>query len=50
MLPPRAQVAFLRDELGGLTVVGFQEINGFLPFYELEFGLGHGMILHSLYK
>lgn len=50
MLPPRAHVAFLRVELGGFAVVGFQEVDGFLPFYEPEFGLGHGMILHSLYK
>ena len=41
MLPPGAQVAFLRDELGGFAVVGFQEVEGFLPFGEPEFGLGH---------
>ena len=41
VLPPRAQVAFLRDELGGFAVVGFQEVDGFLPFGEPEFGLGH---------
>ena len=29
VLPPRAQVAFLRDELGGFAVVGFQKDNGF---------------------
>ena len=41
VLPPRAQVAFLRDELGGFAVVGFQEVDGFLPFGEPEFVLGH---------
>ena len=41
VLPPRAHVAFLRDELGGFAVVGFQEVDGFLPFVEPEFGLGH---------
>ena len=41
VLPPRAHVAFLRDELGGFAVVGFQEVDGFLPFGEPEFGLGH---------
>ena len=41
MLPPRSQVAFLRDELGGFAVVGFQEVDGFLPFGEPEFVLGH---------
>ena len=41
MLPPRAQVAFLRDELGGFAVIGFQEVDGFLPLNEPEFGLGH---------
>ena len=41
VLPPRAQVAFLRDELGGFAVIGFHEVDGFLPFGEPEFGLGH---------
>ena len=41
MLPPRAQVAFLRDELGGFAVVGFQKVDGFFPFGEPEFVLGH---------
>lgn len=41
VLPPRAHVAFLRVELGGFAVVGFQEVNGFLPFGEPEFVLGH---------
>ncbi len=41
VLPPRAHVAFLRDELGGFAVVGFQKVNGFLPFGESEFVLGH---------
>ena len=41
VLPPGAQVAFLRDELGGFAVVGFQEVDGFLPFGEPEFVLGH---------
>ena len=45
VLPPRAHVAFLRDELGGLAVVGFQEVNGFLPFGKPEFVLGHGAVL-----
>ena len=42
VLPPRAKVAFLRDELGGFAVVGFQEVNGFLSFGMPEFVLGHG--------
>ena len=41
VLPPRAHVAFLRDELGGFAVVGFQEVDGVLPFVEPEFGLSH---------
>lgn len=41
VLPPRAHVAFLRDELGGFAMVGFQEVDGFLPFSEPEFVLGH---------
>lgn len=41
MLPPTAHVAFLRDELGGFAVIGFQEVDGFLPLGEPEFGLGH---------
>ena len=41
VLPPGAQVAFLRDELGGFAVVGFQEVEGFLPFGEPEFVLSH---------
>ena len=41
VLPPRAHIAFLRDELGGFAVVGFQEVDGFLPFGEPEFVLGH---------
>ena len=41
VLPPRAQIAFLRDELGGFAVVSSQEVDGFLPFGEPEFGLGH---------
>ena len=41
VLPPRAQVAFLRDELGGFAVVGFQKVDGFFPFGEPEFVLGH---------
>ena len=41
MLSPRAHIAFLRDELGGFAVIGFQEVDGFLPFGEAEFGLGH---------
>jgi len=27
-----AHVAFFRDKLGGFAVVGFQEVDGFLPF------------------
>ena len=46
VLPPRAHVAFLRVELGGFAVVGFQEVDGFLPFGEPEFGLSHA----GLYK
>ena len=41
VLPPRAHVAFLRDELGGFVIVGFQEINDFLPLGELELVLGY---------
>ena len=41
VLPPRAHVSLLRDELGGFAVVGFQKVDGFLPFVEPEFGLGH---------
>ena len=41
VLPPRAHVAFLRDELGGFAVIGFQKVDGFLPFGEPEFGLSH---------
>lgn len=41
MLPPRAHVALLRDELGEFAVVCFHEVDGFLPFVEPEFGLGH---------
>ena len=41
VLSPRAHVALLRDELGGFAVVGFQEVDGLLPFGEPEFGLGH---------
>ena len=40
MLPPRTHVAFLRDGLGGFAVVGFHEVDGFLPFGQPEFGLG----------
>ena len=43
VLPPRAHVALLRDELGGFAVVGFQEVDGFLPFGEPELGLGHSL-------
>ena len=41
MLPPRAHVALLRDELGGVALVGLEEVDGFLPFGEPEFVLGH---------
>ena len=41
MLPPRAHIAFLRDELGGFAVVGFQKVDGILPFGEPEFVLSH---------
>ena len=41
MLPPRAHVAFLRDELGGFAVVGFQEVDGILPFCKPKFVLVH---------
>jgi len=44
MLPPRAHIALLRDELGGLAVVGFQKVDGFLPFGEPEFGLSHNVL------
>lgn len=40
-LPPRAHVAFLRDELRGFAAVGFQKVDGFLPFGEPEFVLSH---------
>lgn len=52
MLPPRAQVAFLRDELGGFAVVGFQKVDGFLPFGEPKFVLGHiecAVVVSSLF-
>ena len=41
VLPPRAHVAFLRDELGGFAVVGFQEVNDLLPLGELDLILGY---------
>ena len=41
VLPPRAHVAFLRDELRGFAAVGFQKVDGFLPFGEPEFVLSH---------
>ena len=41
VLPPGAHVALLRHKLGGFAVVGFQKVDGFLPFCEPEFGLGH---------
>jgi len=41
VLPPSAHVVFLRDELGGFAVVGFQGVDGVLPFGEPEFVLGH---------
>jgi len=41
MLPPRPNIAFPRDELGGFAMVGFQKVNGFLPFDEPELVLGH---------
>ena len=41
VLPPRAHVTFLCDKLGGFAVVGFQKVDGFLPFGEPEFVLGH---------
>lgn len=47
VLPPRAHIAFLRDELGGFAMVGFQEVDGFLPFGEPEFGLGHNALLRG---
>ena len=48
MLPPRTQVAFLRDALGGFAVVGFQEVDGILPFGEPEFGLGHNSLNNNI--
>ena len=41
VLPLRAHIAFLRDELGGFAVVGFQKVYGVLPFGKPEFVLGH---------
>ena len=41
VLPPVAHVAFLRDELGGLAVIGFEEVDGILPSGNPEFVLGH---------
>ena len=41
MLPPRTHVSLLWDELGGVAMIGFQEVNGFLPFGEPKFVLGH---------
>ena len=49
VLPPTAHVAFLRDELGGFAVVGFQEVDGILPFGEPEFVLGHERLDFVLY-
>ena len=49
VLPPGAHVAFLRDELGGLPVVSFQKVDGFLPFGEPEFVLGHGVLYVNTY-
>ena len=41
VLPPGPHIALLRHKLGRFAVVGFQEVDGFLPFGEPEFGLGH---------
>ena len=41
VLPPGTHVTFLRNKLGGFAVVGFQEIDGFLPFGEPKFVLIH---------
>ena len=41
VLPQRAHVALLRHKLGGFAVVDFEKVNGFLPFGEPEFVLGH---------
>ena len=37
VLPPRAHIALLRNKLGGSAMVGFEEVDGFLPFGEPEF-------------
>ena len=44
VLPPRAHVTLLRNKFGGFAVIGFEEVDGFLPFGQPEFVLGHGMI------
>ena len=41
MFPPVADVAFFGDELGGVAMVGLEKVDGFLPFGEPEFVLGH---------
>ena len=41
MPPPVADVALFGDELGGIAVVGLEEVGGFLPFGKPEFVLGH---------
>ena len=37
VLPPRAQIAFLRNELEGFAAVSFKEVDGFLTFDEPSF-------------
>ena len=41
MLSLKAYIVFLRDELEGFAMVGFDEVDGGLPFGEPEFVLGH---------
>lgn len=41
VLPPGAHVALLWHKLGGFAMIGFQEVDGLLPFGQLEFELGH---------
>jgi len=48
MLPPAAHIPLIRHKLGRLAMVGFQEVNGFLPFREPEFVLGHSCDFYKI--
>jgi len=49
VLPPGPHIALLRHKLGRFAVVGFQKVDGFLPFGEPEFVLGHGVLYVNSY-